>query len=600
MMSGGVRSRLAWAALAPVFLVSLALMAAFWSTRMRDAREDYAVRVRLMASQVAIASEYGVFSGNTASLDAIAEGAANEPEVLSVGIFDAAGQLLATSGTPGYRNVPQALSDVYREQQKGRGVDVVVLPVAGGGLTLDDYFTLDADKRPDAGLGQVVLEVSRAELDARGRETLLVALVIGIAGFVLGSLLALRLLDAATRELRLRRSEAEAATLSKSRFLAAASHDLRQPTHALGMFVARLGQLPLDEPTREVVGNMEASVHAMQDLLDGLLDVTRLEAGAVQAKPVSAPVEDIFQSLRASLQPLAQSKGLRLRVRATDEWFFSDPVLLQSMLINLASNALRYTERGTVLIACRVTEGGTRLRFDVSDSGIGIAPEHQQAIFQEFFQVGNAGRDRALGMGLGLNIVERTARLLGHTLALRSQVGCGTRFSVTVPRGRVLETATSAPTADALLGAAASVEPGIRAGFGAGFGAGAGELAGLRVLLVEDDALVRQSVQALLGSWGCVVDAAEGLNDALTLVESGPAPDLLLSDYRLGDGRNGMEAIATLRACVGTEVPACLMSGDVSAELMQSARAAGLTLLHKPVRPAKLRSFLRHLALARR
>jgi len=485
--------------------------------------------------------------------------------------------------------LPQAMGEAYRTQQKARGVDVVVVAVAAGSLSLDDYFTLDAAKRPDLGLGQVVLEVSRARLDARGHETLLVALVIGIAGFVLGGLLALRLLDAATRELRLRRSEAEAATLAKSRFLAAASHDLRQPTHALGMFVARLGQLPLEGPTREVVGNMEASVHAMQDLLDGLLDVTRLEAGAVQAKPVAAPVEGIFQSLHTSLQPLAQSKGLRLRVRASKEWFFSDPVLLQSMLMNLASNALRYTERGTVLIACRVTDGGTRLRFDVSDSGIGIAPEHQQAIFQEFFQVGNAGRDRALGMGLGLNIVERTARLLGHTLTLRSQVGCGTRFSIAVPRGRV-------PDADALEGDAA----GVGAGFGSGFGSGGGELAGLRVLLVEDDALVRQSVQALLGSWGCVVQAAAGLNDALMLVESGPAPDLLLSDYRLGDGRNGMEVIVALRDCVGGDVSACLMSGDVNAELMQLARAAGLTLLHKPVRPAKLRSFLRHSALARR
>jgi len=582
MIAGDMRSRLLWTAFAPVLLVTLTLMLAFWSTRMRDAEQAHTVRAQLIANQVAIASEYGVFSGNASSLEAIAAGAGKEADVVSVAIFDAAGQMLALSGKRTYADGAQAQTGAFVAQQRRSGVDVIALPVAAGSLSLDDFFSLDAAKPPDAALGHVVLEVSRAGLAAVERETVLVALVIGLAGFFLGGILALRLLESATRQLQLQKSAAETATLAKSRFLAAASHDLRQPTHALGMFVARLGQLPLDAPAREVVGNMDASVHAMQDLLDGLLDISRLEAGVVQAKPVAAPVEDLFQNLRKSLQPVAHSKGLRLRIRGTGEWYFSDPVLLQSMLMNLATNALRYTEEGTVFISCRVTEGGTRLRLDVSDSGIGIAPAHQQEIFQEFYQVANAGRDRALGMGLGLSIVERTARLLGHTVALRSQPGCGTRFSILVPRARVPD-AAQLQAADADLSGSA--------------GADAGALKGIRVLMVEDDALVRQAVQGLLVSWGCVVQDASDLEQALACLDAGPLPELLLSDYRLGGAHNGMEVIAAVRARAGRALPSCLMSGDVDAALMQAAKAAGLTLLHKPVRPAKLRSLLRHLSL---
>jgi signal transduction histidine kinase len=586
MMSGGMRSRLLWAALAPVFLVTLALVLAFGSSRIRDANQAHAVRAQLMGHQVAIASEFGVFSGNAAMLNAIATGAAHEADVVSVAVFDAAGQMLASSGRPGYAGLVQAQSADYLAQQKRSDVDVWVFPVLANSLNLDDYFTLDAPKPKETALGQVVLEISRDSLNARGRETLMVALIIGAAGFLLGGMLALRLLDAATRSLRTQTREAESATRAKSRFLAAASHDLRQPTHALGMFVARLGQLPLDEATRDVVSNMDASVHALQDLLDGLLDISRLEAGVVRPVPMAAPMEEIFQNLRKALQPIAQGKGLRLRIRESKEWYFSDPVLLQSMLMNLASNAVRYTPQGTVLVTCRVTEGGTRLRLDVSDSGVGIAAEHQQAIFQEFYQVANSGRDRALGLGLGLSIVERTAKLLGHSVSLRSQPGCGTRFSIVVPRADERDVASRRGREE-------------RAALSEG-SAGQGELIGIQVLMVEDDPLVRQAVQELLVSWGCEVHAVPDLDQAEAYLEKGASPDILLSDYRLGGARTGLQVIEAVRARRGEALPACLMSGDIDAALMQTAKAAGLTLLHKPVRPAKLRSLVRHLALVDR
>nr|WP_315464701.1 ATP-binding protein [uncultured Rhodoferax sp.] len=632
----GIRFRIFLAALAPVFVAVLALVVVFWSARMSDLDEAHMTRARLIARQLAMSSEYGLFSGHVATLQAISAGFQKEVDVRSVAVFDSNGQLLAKTGSSRYGELSEAQGARYIAAQKSRGIDVIWEAVSDSNLTMDDFFAPSTVRPASSALGYVVLEVSRERLAERARETMGVAAVIGMAGLLLGGLLALRLaagvigpvmrvsrtiermgegdlspvfdalpsdplfdlqtrlnqmaqrlawgreeleyrIETATRELRLKKEEAETATHAKSRFLAAASHDLRQPTHALGMFVARLGQLPLDAETRRVVGSLEASVQSMQDLLDGLLDVSRLDAGAVQVHRTAAPVEEIFQGLRKALLPLAEGRGLRFRVRISREWFLSDPVLLQRMLVNLAHNAIRYTERGTVLISCRVTEGGEQLRFDVADSGIGISPEHQREIFREFYQVGNSGRDRAQGMGLGLNIVERTAKLLGHTVSLRSQPGCGTRFSIRVPRALPREV----PNVSGVFS-----EP-----------TGFDELEGMRILIVEDDGFALEALQELLRSWGCAVNAAAGVQQALDFVNAYPAPDLVLSDFRLGEDRNGMDVIAMVRSHAGREIPACLMSGDTDAALLQSAKAAGLTLLHKPVRPAKLRSLLRRLAI---
>jgi signal transduction histidine kinase/CheY-like chemotaxis protein len=632
----GIRFRMLLAAIAPVFLVVLALMAVFWTTRVSDLDEAHTMRAKLIARQIAMASEYGLFSGNAASLQAIANGLQGEADVQSIAIFDNNGTLLTKTGKSRYSELPEAVSANYIARQKKLGIDVIWESVSPSNVSLDDFFTPRSKEASNVVLGYIVLEVSRERLDSRGQDTLLVTLLIGAAGLLLGGLLATRLgegvigpvmrvsrtierigegdlapssealpsdplfdlqtrlnqmaqrlawgreeleyrVEAATRELRLKKEEAETATLAKSRFLAAASHDLRQPTHALGMFVARLGQLPLDAATRQVVGSIEASVQSMQDLLDGLLDVSRLDAGAVQVHRVETPVEEVFQSIRKALLPLAESKGLRLRIRATGEWFLSDPVLVQRMLMNLANNAVRYTEHGSILITCRVIEGGKHLRLDVADSGIGISPEHQHEIFREFYQVGNTGRDRTQGLGLGLNIVERTARLLGHSVHLRSNLGCGTRFSIRLPR--------AVPREVPLYNGPVS-EP-----------ASFGELEGMRVLIVEDDGFALEALQALLQSWGCVVNAAANVQQALDYVNAYPAPDLVLSDYRLGEDRNGMDVIDMVRSHAGREIAACLMSGDTDAGLLQSAKAQGLTLLHKPVRPAKLRSLLRRLSL---
>ena len=374
-------------------------------------------------------------------------------------------------------------------------------------------------------------------------------------------------------ELHKAMSLAEDASRAKSRFLAAASHDLRQPTHAMGMFVARLGQLPHDAETRDLIDKLETSVQVMRDLLDGLLDVSRLDAMAVPVQIQAFPLADLFDKLAQPLSLIAAEKGLRLRIRPTSVWLQSDPALLYQILYNLLSNALRYSVEGGVLLACRVRLGTRQARIEVWDTGLGIAPEHQQVIFTEFYQVGNVERDRGKGLGLGLNIVQRTAALLQHPLQMWSKPGVGSRFSVEVP-----------------LAAAGAIEyrhPEPAQPLVA--------LENLVVMVIEDDALARESLVGLIEAWRAVAVAAEGLEDALTYLEAGVVPDLIISDYRLRDGENGIDVLHRLRRQAGRVVPACLISGDTDPALLLAARQAGLTLLHKPVRPAKLRSLIARL-----
>ena len=227
------------------------------------------------------------------------------------------------------------------------------------------------------------------------------------------------LVDDVTRELRQRKEEAEHATQAKSRFIAAASHDLRQPIHAIGLLIARLGQLPLGRGADALVDKLESAVQSMQDLLDGLLDLSKLEAGAVAPNFQAHPIERTFQAVRAALSVQARAQNLRLRVRPTDLWALTDPALLQRVVMNLGHNALRYTSEGAVLIVCRTVHNGTGVRIEVLDSGRGIDPAHHQQIFQEFYRVDGESADVSKGMGLGLHIVARTADVLGAALAVR-------------------------------------------------------------------------------------------------------------------------------------------------------------------------------------
>jgi len=640
MKTPDIRVRMLLAALLPVSLLVILLSGAFLASRFDDIDESYQARTRSVARQLAMASEFGLFAANEMHLQAIARGALREPEVRWVAILDRQGRMLASAGDTRFGSLPTLSASQERMPDEGGTLDVLTQPVLASGLELDDVYEHPAgpSQAQVAPLGRVVLKFSRQQVDQKKRDMLYLAGSIVVLGLLFGAVLAVRLsrgvirpilritqlierigrgdfaavseepspsagpkdpllglqltlrsmaerlgdvqeelarqVTLATRELRQKKDEAELATLAKSRFLAAASHDLRQPIHALGMFVARLAQLSHDAPTRALIGHLEASVRALQNLLDGLFDLSRLESGTVKIKQQAFALNELFQRLDQDLAATALDKGLRLRIRPCALGVQSDPVLLYRILLNLVGNALRYTERGGVLVACRPGADPAHVSIEVWDSGVGIAPEHQQAVFKEFYQVDNPARQRAKGMGLGLSIVQQSCQLLNHPLQLSSRLGVGTRIRLTLPQAT-----PDTPRVEVFLSDAGqdADEPGAA------------------VLVIDDDDLVRTALVELLHSWGYRVHHAAGLDEARQVLQRGFVPAIIINDYRLDGSSQGIDVIAQLRQQLASPVPACLISGDADPALLVAARVAQLTLLHKPVRPAKLRSLLRRL-----
>ena len=637
-----IRSRMLAATLLPIVLIVLVLVGVFWANRSGELDQTHQQRGKLLLGQLALSSEYGLFSGNLASLQLVVNGIQREADVKSVSVFDSRGLLLVSAGTAPHREFGQAVvaADLFKDQPDAT-LETLIQGVSFRKVPLDEMFgqSLEEGSTDPGILGHAVLQLSREGLNKRRQDMLQLALGMGLLGLLLAGFLAIQLgegvmqpilrvsrmigqvgrgdlmarirempgdplydlqvslnqmatqlawgrdeleqrVASVTAELRDKKNEAEDATQAKSRFLAAASHDLRQPTHALGMFVARLSQLPLEGNVKQLVANVDESVRAMQDLLDDLLDVSRLDAGAVVVNTRPVELAAVLQLVFRALEPFAIEKGLKLKVRSNNAWVMTDSVLLQRMVMNLVHNAIRYTQAGTVLIACRLCADSRSVRLEVWDSGVGISEEHQSDIFKEFYQVGNSGRDRAYGLGLGLNIVQRSAALLGHPLSLKSSPGRGSRFSITLP--------LTAPVVRTDETTVAELAPLV-------------SLEGTRVLLIEDDSFARTAVAGLLESWGCTVFAGPTALDAMAAHPQHNDWDVILSDFRLSDGDNGLLAIQRLRAYAGRDVPSALMSGDTDSALMQATKDAGLPLLHKPVRPAKLRSLLRRLsALAER
>jgi len=362
----------------------------------------------------------------------------------------------------------------------------------------------------------------------------------------------------------------EAANLAKSRFLAAASHDLRQPLHALNLFVAQLRTETDQAERNRVTAQIDAAVTAMNDLFNALLDISKLDAGALAPDVTDFPVAHILQRIERTFAPAALEKGLRLRMVPSGAWVSSDPILLERILLNLVSNAIRYTDRGGVVVGCR--RGGGELRAEVWDSGIGIPEDQREKIFGEFYQLGASERGNRGGLGLGLAIVDRLCRLLDHRLELASTPGRGSRFAVSLPM------------------VAAPREP---IGHSIASEAMADPVSGKLVVVIDDDALVLDAMRGLLRRWGCLVVAAESGSDALAgLAGDGRRPDLIISDYRLADGHTGIEAIQRLRSAFRAPIPAFLITGDIVPERLREASANGFHLLHKPLGPMALRAML--------
>ncbi len=364
--------------------------------------------------------------------------------------------------------------------------------------------------------------------------------------------------------------DAEQANLAKSKFLAAASHDLRQPIHAQGLFLEVLSQTPLSKHQGEVLASARSASMASSDMLNTLLDFSRIEAGVVKPHIVTFDLQPLLNKIENDLAPQADAKGLVYRTRETSITIASDAALVEMILRNFVSNAIRYTDAGGVLVGCRQHAGHAVV--EVWDTGIGIAAESQLEIFKEFHQLGNPERDRRKGLGLGLAIADGLSKALGQAVMLASKPGRGSVFKLTLPvapaSSRVLE--TSVPTS-------------------------AGYLQGTRVLLIDDDEAVLTGMVHLLQSWGCVVDQAESISEALPLAAR-QKPDILISDYRLRGHTTGAEAISEIRARLGSAVPALLITGDTAPERLREALGSGVPLLHKPVAPKHLYAVLLKLA----
>ncbi|MFL6799068.1 MAG: NahK/ErcS family hybrid sensor histidine kinase/response regulator [Xanthobacteraceae bacterium] len=367
-----------------------------------------------------------------------------------------------------------------------------------------------------------------------------------------------------------RTHQLQLANEAKSRFLAAASHDLRQPLHALGLFVAQLQERTRADERKQIVAHMDAALSAMNELFNALLDISRLDAGVFKVELTSFPFARVLQRVSTTFVDAARERGLSLRVVPSAVWVQSDFVLLERILFNLVSNALRYTHAGRILVGCR--RRGDRLRIEVWDTGIGIPPDQCQNIFSEFYRLGKTSSEQRGGLGLGLAIVDRLCRVLDHPVTVRSSVGKGSCFTVSVP------------LAEAAADTAAAIAPPARRI--------ARSSAGL-IVVIDDDQLVLQGMGGLIRSWGCNVVTGESEDSVLAqLAALKRAPDLIISDYRLAGGSTGIDAINRLRRELANPVPAFLMSGDINAEPLREAQSHGYTLMHKPVDPTKLRAVL--------
>jgi signal transduction histidine kinase/ActR/RegA family two-component response regulator len=355
---------------------------------------------------------------------------------------------------------------------------------------------------------------------------------------------------------------AERADRDKSRFLAAASHDLRQPLHAMGLFLESLHRSPLNDHQHTVLKHARAAAGAATEMLTTLLDYSRLDAGVVKVRPVAFAVQPLLTALEQEFGVQADTAGLVYRTRETSAAAFADRSLVGLVMHNFISNALRYTTRGGVLIACRTR--GKRLALEVWDTGAGIPEQQWDEIFTEFHQLGNPERDRRKGLGLGLAIVQRLAREMQTAVELRSEPGRGSVFRLWLDRWHGALVDDAVPTPDAR------------------------ELAGLRVLAIDDDEAVRLGMQSLLHSWGCYCTTAESSADALECLEE-MTPDIIITDFRLRHEETGKQVLQALRAYLGANVPAIIMTGDTSPQRLRDAQSTSAVLLHKPVSTGQLR-----------
>ena len=369
-------------------------------------------------------------------------------------------------------------------------------------------------------------------------------------------------------ELGRAKAEADEANISKTKFLAAASHDILQPLNAARLYVTSLVERQRGGDDSQLIGNIDASLDAVEEIFGALLDISRLDTGAMKTEKMNFRIDELFRQLEVEFTPLAQEKGLTLKFVASSMAVHSDRRLLRRLLQNLVSNAIKYTPRGRVLVGCRRRRG--KLRIYVYDTGLGVPHGKKNAIFKEFHRL-DEGAKVARGLGLGLSIVERIARVLEHKITVASTVGRGSCFSVDVPIAPALPSSRQTR----IMHDADRVQ-----------------LSGVVVLCIDNDLAILDGMETLLGGWGCrVLKAPDLASAAAAIVDAKVSPDGLLVDYHLDQG-NGIEVIAELRSCFGAELTAILITADRSPRVREEARAHGVQVLNKPIRPAALRALL--------
>lgn len=367
------------------------------------------------------------------------------------------------------------------------------------------------------------------------------------------------------------KDKAEKASTDKTRFLASASHDLRQPVHALTLFSDALTPEVSGDKGKSLLGSVGRSIDVLNQLLESLLDISKLDANIIKPNLEHFELRPLLESLNAEYAPQAQAKGLVWKFSMEDDQIvYSDPVLLGTILRNLISNAIRYTKTGSVEILCK--SQGNEVCVDVNDTGIGIPAEQHKNIFREFYQLTNPERDRSKGLGLGLAIVDRLAKLMNHRIELSSKSDYGSCFSVLLPIGD----------------AKAILSPEAPPPF-----MGHRDVYGMRIVVIDDEQVIREGMQAVLDRWGCVTTLAGSEEEALARLKGGEPPHVIIADYRLRDGKTGVQAIARLQREFGLDIPALMVTGDTDPDRLSEAQASGHALMHKPVQPAKLRAYLR-------
>jgi two-component system, sensor histidine kinase len=385
----------------------------------------------------------------------------------------------------------------------------------------------------------------------------------------------LRRLEQSNRDLSLAKEAAETANASKTRFIAAASHDVLQPLNAARLSVSGLSEILMDGEGSSLVRQVERSLDTMEELLRTLIDISRLDSGVMKPELSSFALQDIFESLGSDFAPLAQNAGLKLRIRPTSLHVTSDRMMLRRVLQNILSNALRYTGEGGVLIGARRRDG--QARIDVTDTGIGIADDQKPLVFEEFHRGPDAAAAHTGGLGLGLSIVRRMTQALGHPLEFRSKVGTGTEFRIALPLAPVQPDAKPA-------GKSAMPDNPVYGLFSA------------KVLLVENDRRVQEAMAGLLGRWNCNIRLAASLGEAMTALSTGGwSPDIIIADQHLDRATLGSQTITEARKLLKRHVPAIIVTADPDKQLAAVAKEQRIEVMHKPVRPAELRALMAHL-----